>query len=112
MGAAGYDAHFRMLCKALADEHGTSLVFEHRFHPTRRWRFDAAFPDRRVAVELDGGAWTGGRHTRGKGFTGDCEKINAAQLLGWRVYRFVPAQLYGGEFMATLGEALGGMNTR
>ena len=60
---------------------------EFRFHPKRRWRFDFAWPDKMVAVELEGGTWTGGRHTRGKGFRNDCEKYNSAAFLGWTVIR-------------------------
>jgi len=66
---------------------------EYRFHPTRRWRFDVAFPKQRVAVELEGGVWTLGRHTRGKGFRGDMEKYNAATELGWRLLRFAANDL-------------------
>ena len=51
------------------------------------WRFDFAFPWMMVALELDGGTWTKGRHTRGAGYRGDCEKLNAATSLGWRCYR-------------------------
>lgn len=63
---------------------------EYRFHPHRKWRFDIAWPDRRVAVEIDGGVWSGGRHTTGRGFEGDLEKINSAQALGWIVLRVTP----------------------
>jgi len=38
-----------------------------------------------LAVEVDGGTWTGGRHTRGAGFEADCEKLNAAVIAGFRV---------------------------
>ncbi len=61
---------------------------EHRFHPVRRWRFDFAWPDLMVAIEAEGGTWTRGRHTRGKGFEDDCEKYNAATASGWHVIRF------------------------
>jgi hypothetical protein len=66
---------------------------EYRFHPTRRWRFDIAFPVSRVAVELDGGIWVKGRHSRGSGVVGDIEKLNAATLLGWQVLRFTADDL-------------------
>ncbi len=62
-------------------------VREHRFHPTRRWRFDFAWPELLFAVEVEGGIWTGGRHNRGSGFQADLEKYGEAQLLGWVVYR-------------------------
>src|SRR4051812_46647081 len=46
-------------------------VTEHRFHEARQWRFDYAFVAQKVAVEVEGGVWTRGRHTRGKGFLED-----------------------------------------
>jgi very-short-patch-repair endonuclease len=51
----------------------------------RRWRFDLAWPDVRVAVEIDGGMFVRGGHNRGPQITKDHEKRNAAVLLGWRV---------------------------
>ena len=77
---------------------GTPPKFEHRFDPERRWRFDFAWPEYFIAVEVDGGAWTRGRHTRGKGFIADCEKLNAAVLAGWKVLRFTPQQIERGEW--------------
>jgi very-short-patch-repair endonuclease len=68
-------------------------VAEHRFHPTRRWRFDYAWPEHRIALEVEGGIWTGGRHTRGAGFLGDMVKYNEAAALGWRVLRCQPKTL-------------------
>ena len=61
---------------------------EHRFHPKRMWRFDFAYPGQKLAIECEGGSWTQGAHTRGKGFREDCEKYNAAVILGWRVLRY------------------------
>jgi very-short-patch-repair endonuclease len=61
---------------------------EYRFDPVRRWRFDFAWPDFRLAVEVDGGTWSAGRHSRGPGFEADAEKLNAATALGWRVFRY------------------------
>jgi hypothetical protein len=59
----------------------------------RDWRFDRAHLASKVAIELDGGTWTNGRHSRGAGFSEDCRKINSAQLLGWRVFRFTSDML-------------------
>ena len=71
-------------------------VKEHVFHPERKWRFDLAHPESKLAVECDGllpASKGGGRHQRKKGFSDDCEKVNAAILLGWRVLRFTRVQI-------------------
>lgn len=66
---------------------------EYRFHPLRKWRADYCWPLHMLLVEIDGGVWTGGRHTRGAGFIKDMEKLNAAALLGYRVLRYTPQQI-------------------
>jgi hypothetical protein len=64
-------------------------VEEHYFAlPDRRWRFDFAWPDYKLAVEVEGGSWIGGRHSRGAGFQSDIEKYNSAARLGWTVLRY------------------------
>lgn len=75
---------------------------EYQFHPTRRWRADYAFihTTPRVIVEIDGGVWAQGRHTRGAGFIQDQVKLNAAALLGYHVLRYTPDRL--GECIADL----------
>lgn len=62
---------------------------ELKFHPTRKWRFDFAWPAVKIAVEIEGGNFSRGksRHTTGKGYEQDCEKYNAAAALGWIVFR-------------------------
>lgn len=59
----------------------------------RKWRFDRAWPDVKVAVELEGGVFSGGRHVRGVGFENDCVKYNTAQSMGWTVLRFTSNML-------------------
>ncbi len=68
---------------------GVITVLEHRFHPTRRWRFDLAVmgPPVLVAVEIEGGVWVRGAHVRGAHFRQDIEKYAEAACLGWRVIR-------------------------
>jgi very-short-patch-repair endonuclease len=66
---------------------------EYRFDKKRRFRFDFAWPTQKVAVEIQGGTWTGGGHVRGKGYTRDCEKMNLAQSAGWRVFQFTTDML-------------------
>ena len=65
---------------------GPALEHEYQFHPERKWRFDYAAPAVWIAIELNGGVWSEGRHVRGAGYLRDREKINAAQLMGWRVF--------------------------
>ena len=91
-------------------------IAEYRFHATRRWRFDFAWPDQRVAVEIEGVLHSegGGRHQRVKGFLADCEKYEAALLDGWQVYR-VPGpwisdgrnQVWRPQVLSTLRHLLG-----
>lgn len=101
---------------------------EFYFHPTRKWRFDFAFtelglgsgvsglgnsPDARrqilcpfLAVEVQGGIWTGGRHSRGSGLVKEHEKLNAAAVLGWRILYCTPQQVQTLEFARTIKAAL------
>jgi hypothetical protein len=58
---------------------------EYRFDASRRWRFDLAVPAYKVAIEFQGGIWTGGRHVRGYGVMNEAEKILAAAAQGWVV---------------------------
>jgi len=73
------------------------IVEEFKFHPTRQWRFDYAIPAYKIAIEIEGGVWINGRHTRGYGAVKDMEKYNQAVLLGWRLLRFTPQQFNNGD---------------
>lgn len=70
---------------------------EYKFHPHRKWMFDFAWPEYKVALEVEGGVFIQGRHTRGAGFMKDMEKYNAAALLGWRLIRITPSMLEQGK---------------
>jgi hypothetical protein len=76
---------------------GKQLEKEHRFHPVRKWRFDY-FHKSGVAIELEGGIFTGGRHTRGPGFLKDMEKYNNASSRGILVFR-VPSHKITAEWL-------------
>ena len=86
-------APFDLFVEICRKELGVAPVKEHRFHPSRMWRFDYAFPEQMVALEVEGGVYTQGRHIRPKGFLGDVEKYNAAAMAGWRVVRTTPNAL-------------------
>jgi hypothetical protein len=79
---------------------------EHSFEPSRKWRLDLAWPTHRLALEVEGGVWTRGRHTRGAGFLADMEKYNRLAVLGWRLLRVTPEQLYAPETVALVRAAL------
>lgn len=81
-------------------------VAEHRFHPRRRWRFDFAWPDRLVAVEVEGGTFSGGRHSRGRGFAADAEKYSEAAIAGWLVIRVTTDMVLDGRALALVERAL------
>jgi hypothetical protein len=78
---------------------------EVRFHPTRKWRFDLAWPTHRIAFEIEGGAFTGGRHTTGVGLSADCEKYSWAAILGWCVVRATPTMIRQGVALVLLEAA-------
>lgn len=90
VGSDSLAEQFQALWRLLG---GPQLEHEYRFHPERKWRFDYAAPAVWIAIELNGGVWSGGRHVRGAGYLRDREKINAAQLLGWRVIELGTGQV-------------------
>ena len=96
----------KIVCAAMADFGLPKPVVEFLFHSERKWRFDFAWPQSRLAVEVEGGVWIQGRHTRGSGFVKDMEKYNAAAMLGWRILRFQPQDITKLATMAAIKLAL------
>lgn len=80
---------------------------EYRFDAKRKWRFDFAWPSVKFAVEIEGGVFSSGRHTRGVGFSADLEKYNAAARQGWRVFRYTSKHIANNEAIREVFEALG-----
>ncbi len=70
----------------------------------RQWKFDFAWPQYWLAVEIDGiimrqvrGEWIiGGRHATAQGMRDDNEKINRAIELGWSVLRYLEDEVKPG----------------
>lgn len=79
---------------------------DYRFH-ARRWKIDFAWPDRKVAVEIEGGTWSGGRHVRPQGYEDDCEKYNAMIEMGWALYRYTSQMVKDGRAMNQIERILG-----
>lgn len=78
------------------------------FASPRRFRFDLAWPVHFVALEFEGGVWTGGRHVSPQGFLRDLEKYNLAAQLGWRVFRATPEMVESGMIFNLLDLIFGG----
>ena len=79
---------------------------EHVFHPTRKWRFDFAWPEYKVALEVDGGIWIKGGHNRGAQMKLDWEKQNNAAILGWRILKCEPHDLMRTQTIEILKQCL------
>lgn len=86
----------------------TKLVWtpEYKFCDTRRWKFDFACEALALAIEIEGGVFTRGRHSRGTGMVADMEKYNTAILLGWRLLRYTPQQFDAGHWIPDIEAVL------
>lgn len=78
------------------------------FARPRRWRFDFAWPSHMVAVEVEGGLWIRGAHTRGSGVARDVDKYNEAALMGWTVVRVTGDMVADGRGLAIVERLLSG----
>lgn len=75
----------------LIGTHQPSIFTEWMFaYPQRQWRVDVAIPTERLMIEVEGGAYTEGRHTRGGGFIDDMRKYNAMTLGRLHLLRYTP----------------------
>ena len=83
---------------------GIKYYREYKFDPTRRWRADF-FIEPNLLIEVEGGTWSGGRHTSGVGYRNDCAKYNAAVLGGFKVLRFTADMVRDGA-LSTIEQAL------
>lgn len=98
-----YTPYFNALC----DARGLPRpVPEARFHETRKWAIDFYWPNERVAVEVDGAIWTGGRHTRGSGWVADAEKRRAMAAAGILLVPITPDDVATGIWVEPVREAM------
>ena len=67
---------------------GISCEREYRFIKDRRFRFDIALPDHKIAIEFEGGVYSAGRHTRSTGYINDTKKYNLATMHNWKLLRY------------------------
>lgn len=87
-------------------EHGLYPVAEHQFCASRKWRFDFAWVNQKVALEVQGGLFTGGRHSRGPALLKEHEKLNTAACDGWRILYTIPQNLCMSETLEMIREAI------
>ncbi|MCO8092659.1 DUF559 domain-containing protein [Acinetobacter lwoffii] len=80
---------------------------EFEFHPKRKWRADFHLVGKKILVEVEGAIWSGGRHTRGKGYIGDMKKYNAATMMGFQVLRFSTDQVKSGHAIQQIEKMVG-----
>ena len=78
---------------------------EFEFSDERKWRFDFAWFNIMLAVEVEGGTWNRGRHVRPKGFEDDCIKYNHASLDGWVVLRVTTTMINDGRAIRFIQKA-------
>ncbi|HGW5129458.1 TPA: DUF559 domain-containing protein [Acinetobacter baumannii] len=84
-----------------------SFEQEYKFHLKRKWRADFLITGTKILVEVEGGIWSGGRHTRGKGYIGDMEKYNEAAMMGFTVLRFSTEQVKAGVAIKQIEQLVG-----
>jgi hypothetical protein len=84
----------------------TTYVEEYKFHDKRKWRLDYYIPELKIAIELHGGVYTNGRHTRGTGFTEDRVKMNEAQIMGIMVLEVTSEQVESGKAIELIKRAI------
>lgn len=87
-------------------------VREYKAIPGRRFRFDFAFiqPEHRLLIEVQGGVWNGGAHGRPTGITRDMDKLNQAQIYGWKVLQFDTKMVKSGAALEVVEQFLRGEN--
>ena len=91
---------------AQLSEAGLKYKRQLKFHNKRRWKADFAWPDEMLLVEVQGGTWTGGRHTRGGGFHADRERSNEAQIAGWLMLEVTAGMIKDGSALDFINRAL------
>lgn len=101
------DSFLEKVLAAELDLVDIAYVRQYRAVADRKWRWDFAFPDARLLVEVQGGLWLPkSAHTWGAGLRRDYEKHNAAALAGWRTLYVTREMIEGGRAVALIVRAL------
>ena len=103
MSASQLEAELALQIKALGLP---EPVREYPAIKGRKFRFDFAWLERKLLVEVNGGTYTKGAHSTGAGIARDYEKANLAQLAGWRVLSFDGKAVKDGTAVEVIRQAL------
>lgn len=96
----------KVLKALILEDFKMNCILEYKFHDTRKWRIDIFIPDLKVAIELEGGVYTHGRHTRPKGFLADIEKYNKISILGLKLLRYAHVEHTYNDILKDLKELI------
>jgi hypothetical protein len=111
MSWLGMTSQAETLLEVQLEQAGIPFVREFRFGQ-RRHRADFLIQEIRwdeagILIEVEGGTWIEGRHSRGKGFEDDCEKQALAVIAGYRYLRCTTSQVDDGSCLSWIRQALG-----
>lgn len=67
-------------------------IYEYKFDSVRRFRFDYANLRLKIAIEMEGGIFTGTGHAKTGRYLKDLEKYNMAGIKGWIILRYAHGQ--------------------
>ncbi|KAF1025005.1 MAG: hypothetical protein GAK29_02174 [Acinetobacter bereziniae] len=87
--------------------YGIGYEQEYQFNENRKWRADFHITGTKILIEVEGGIWSNGRHTRGKGYIADMEKYNSAIELGYSVFRYSTEQVKSGKAIEEIRRLIG-----
>ena len=96
----------KVLKALILEDFKMNCILEYKFYDTRKWRIDIFIPDLKVAIELEGGVYTYGRHTRPKGFLADIEKYNKISILGLKLLRYAHVEHTYNDILKDLKELI------
>ncbi len=80
------------------------------FWPGRMWRLDFLIgrsTTKPLAIEVQGGTWIGGAHSRGAGQERDCEKAAHAAIAGITLIPVTGGQIKSGKAIEWIRRAIG-----
>lgn len=63
-------------------------IYEYKFDTERKFKFDYANLRLKIAIEIEGGIYTGTGHAKTGRYLSDMEKYNMASIKGWIILRY------------------------